>query len=287
MLVPRYIWEKISCLKRQLSGTIINRLLLSLPKMDQLKIKAGIISLERMDYSGKEIFLEVNSDIEYKTRIHSCNKEKEIIGWIENKVAKGAVLYDIGANVGAYSLVAGIINKGKVKVYAFEPAYFNYYKLVINIKINNLQDWIIPLPMAVSDDLGISDLNFSSTEFGSALHILDTDLNVEGKINDNSFKLPVLTVRLDDLVTTFGLPAPNFLKIDVDGTELEVLKGGTQILSAPDLQGIYIELDENNNNFREILEILAVNNFFIQEKYPIPWSEQTPRANTYNYIFYK
>ena len=73
----------------------------------------------RLDWK-KEILLTVKSNMELKTRSNSCKKEPETIDWLTDNLRDGDIFYDVGANVGAYSLVAASINDN-IKVYSFEP----------------------------------------------------------------------------------------------------------------------------------------------------------------------
>src|SRR5436190_1913687 len=86
----------------------------------------------RLDYDRADILLRVTSKIE-GFRIHACAKEPFTIDWIHAQVGTGDVLYDIGANVGAYSLVAAKQPGGGARVFAFEASYPNIASLYANI----------------------------------------------------------------------------------------------------------------------------------------------------------
>ena len=60
----------------------------------------------KMDYKTEDIFIHVDSLREYASRINSAKGEPGTINWIEKNIKQGEVLFDIGANVGAYSLIA-------------------------------------------------------------------------------------------------------------------------------------------------------------------------------------
>jgi len=84
-------------------------------------IERSRIDVGRVDYAGAQIHLKLSSPQEVK-RLTACAKEPWTIEWIETWLGPGETLYDIGANVGAYSLVAAEQHGGDVSVVAFEPA---------------------------------------------------------------------------------------------------------------------------------------------------------------------
>jgi len=104
---------------------IISALIRILPGRSRVAIKSDISVVRRLDYGPRQIMMNVDSDFEYQVRLKSCRKEPETVNWIETFFKEGQVLYDIGANIGAYTLVAASFFDGKLRVYAFEPAFQN------------------------------------------------------------------------------------------------------------------------------------------------------------------
>src|SRR3989344_5903412 len=90
--------------------------------------------MRRLDYRPKDIRMLTDTIREYETRARSVRKEPKTAAWIEQYGGATAVLYDIGANVGPYSLIAAA--RG-ARVVAFEPAHQNIYKLHENVLLNN------------------------------------------------------------------------------------------------------------------------------------------------------
>src|SRR3990172_968955 len=88
--------------------------------------------VKRMDYGRHPIYMCVDSWIENDVRLRSCNKEPGTVEWIENWFRSGDVFYDIGANTGAYSLVAFRFLSGKAKIYSFEPGFVTFPQLCKN-----------------------------------------------------------------------------------------------------------------------------------------------------------
>jgi len=221
-----------------------------------LHLKANLDLTRRMDYAGNDIFLHVDSTVESVTRLHSCAKEPHTIRWIEG-FAPGDVFYDVGANVGAYSLVAAKRFAGSVAVYAFEPAFVNFSQLNRNILLNGCVKTITPFAVALSDRTAVLPFNYQDVTPGGSLHALGDARDHRGTRFAPSVSQAVLSFRLDDLVRQFAIPAPSHLKIDVDGIELSVLKGAGSLLADPTLRTVLVEAQEGAAETRIVEHLRA------------------------------
>ena len=208
-----------------------------------LEIKSAIEIKRRMDYERHDIYLHVDSLTESETRLHSCAKEPDTVEWIETVMKPGDNFYDIGANVGAYSLIAAKAFNGLVKIFAFEPAFLNFTQLSRNIFLNQCQNIITPLSIALSDKTSLDSFNYHDLIPGGSLHTLGEAIDYKGDRFEPVLKQPVLSFKTDDLITQFDLPRPTHIKIDVDGIELSVLRGADQTLSDSTLRSIVVELE--------------------------------------------
>jgi len=193
---------------------------------------------QRLDYEHADIYLHVTNKTEM-FRVKACAKEPFTIDWIHNRISAGDVMFDIGANVGAYSIVAAKKRGGGARVYAFEASYVNVATLSANIALNDLAGQITPIPVALSATTGMSVLNLRDLASGSARHGLGDRLPEDGHV---AFRQPVMTFRLDDLIEHFDVPMPNHIKMDVDGGELEVLAGASRTLSSAALRSMLVEV---------------------------------------------
>jgi FkbM family methyltransferase len=191
-----------------------------------------------LDYDRADIYMRVTTKGE-EFRLRACAKEPFTIEWIHNRVGAGEVLYDIGANVGAYSLVAAKKPEGGARVFSFEPSYASITSLCANVILNDLGDRVTPMPIALSDRTAMNVFSLRDLEPGAARHALGSADTEEGPA---VYQQPVMTFRLDDLVESFGLPRPHHIKLDVDGGELAVLDGASRTLSSPTLQSMLIEV---------------------------------------------
>ena len=159
-----------------------------------------------LDYTRAPIQIGVSTPIEAGFRAHACEKEPWTVAWIEALPAD-AVLYDVGANVGSYSLIAAACG---LETVAIEPGFANYAALCKNLIRNRPHTWTVtPLCVALGSDTEMVVLP-QATAPGYAT---------------GDHPVPALQFALADLVEQFKLPRPTHLKIDVDGAELDVMLG--------------------------------------------------------------
>lgn len=125
------------------------------------------------------------------------------------KIDPNDIVFDIGAHIGSFSVYAA--SKGAT-VYSFEPSKFNYNKLLENIKINNYEGKIIPHNVAVTNTVGQTTL-FTS----------DTDGGVNSVSEGNDGSVIVDTVTISSMMQKYNLKNIDFLKIDIEGSEYDVL----------------------------------------------------------------
>jgi len=178
-------------------------------------------------------------------------KEPTTVAWIK-QMQPGEVLFDIGANVGSYSILAGV--KG-VKVYSFEPEAENYALLVKNMLLNGIEPNAYCL--AISDEEKAGLLYGGKKEAGGACHSFGEQVGYDLAPRQAGFTQGCFGMPLDKMIEN-GLPHPHHLKIDVDGFEFKVIKGATNIL-ANGLKSILVEvntnLDEHNEMVRHLCEL--------------------------------
>ncbi|MBW0177666.1 FkbM family methyltransferase [Sediminibacterium sp.] len=168
-----------------------------------------------------------------------ATKEPETLKWIDG-FAPGSVLWDIGANVGLYSIYAA--KSKECVVYSFEPSVFNLEVLARNISLNDVGKYITVMPFALNDKMGRGDLSMSSDNWGGALSTFDKSYGMDGKEFNVVFKYPMFSMAMDDLVNKLGFTYPDYIKLDVDGIEQLILAGGTNVLSK--VKGVLIELPD-------------------------------------------
>ena len=118
---------------------------------------------------GREVvLLSTESVREFKRAKGYATKEPGTLKWIENNFKTGDVIYDIGANIGQYSLYPAKLLKGDCKVYAFEPEALNFAKLNYNIKLNDLSKSVLAYPIALINENKLDKLYLKRFGYGEA-----------------------------------------------------------------------------------------------------------------------
>jgi len=134
-------------------------------------------------------------------------------------VRPGAVALDIGANVGAYSLALGRWVGGGGHVFAFEPSPLEYDGLCEHIRLNHLGDRVTPVRAAVGAAVGTLPFIVESTAGEGRLAATgSTRATVE-----------VTATTVDAFCAREGV-TPDFVKVDVEGAELDVLCGASETI---------------------------------------------------------
>jgi FkbM family methyltransferase len=209
----------------------------------------GNTSVVPLDYDAHSVRLLASSPMERKWRARSCKKEPWTVAWIEESMSGGGVLYDVGANVGTFSLVAAKVCARRGTVVAFEPGFASYAHLCGNIVLNRCEAIIIPVPLAVAGTCGLGSFRYLSLDPGQSRHDFRQDAwSADEADTPKRYLQPVLSMTLDAAISTFSLPSPNYLKVDVDGGEIDVLQGAAQTLANPTLRSILIEIDESQTD---------------------------------------
>ena len=170
-------------------------------------------------------------------------KEPETLEWID-AIPESAVLWDVGANVGLYSVYAA--KARGCRVWAFEPSVFNLELLARNIHLNQLTSKVCIVPLALSDTLAANRMRMTTTEWGGALSTFGKELGWDGQAVDEVFEYQLLGLTMDDALQRLAIPQPDYLKMDVDGIEHFILKGGAAVLAK--VRQVLIEV---NDDFEE------------------------------------
>ena len=189
-------------------------------------------------------------------------KEPETIEWIKSFSPK-SVLWDVGANIGLYSLFAA--KEKDCEVIAFEPSVFNLELLARNISLNNLSNQITIFPLALSNKESSGLFNMSNPEWGGALSTFDQKFNQYGKEMDVKFKYQLMGISGDFIIKQMKLKQPLYLKIDVDGVEHIILTGMKKSLSK--VKSILVEInDDFDNQINTTKRLLTSAGFSLKKK---------------------
>lgn len=177
-------------------------------------------------------------------------KEPWTVEWLERRVRADDVVWDIGANVGGYALIAAAA--GAPRVVAVEPSPANYAALWENVLLNGLEKVITPLPVVLAERTSLALLDVGDTRAGATHRLGPTGSGVLG-------------FALDDLLERFELPPPTLLKVDVDGAEADVLAGAVHTLARADLRSVLIEVETTSQE--AVLGAMASAGFALVEQH--------------------
>ena len=218
-------------------------------------------------------------------------KEPETIKWIDSFEKKdGLIFWDIGANIGIYSIYNSLKNH-KSKTIAFEPSSSNLRVLTRNISINNLEQNIKVVPIPLTNKENIFQ-QMKETEFieGGSQNTYGEKFNFEGKEFKSKMKYNLLGTTMNYFIENSILDIPDYIKIDVDGIEHLIIEGGDKFLNNEKIKSISIEINENfKEHYDKILNFMEQNKFKILRKAHNEdlLSNKSKFSKTYNYLFIK
>ena len=174
--------------------------------------------------------------------------DKDIF-WVENYLSENATFIDVGANKGLFSFVAS--QKPSVDVHTFEPNPLYHKRLQRLIPSNNFY------PLALSDFEGTTEMKvpvFGEKQIGTR-GTLNIDFLEEEETSQEVFDIEVST-----LDTLFKHTKVHFIKIDVEGHELNVLKGAAQVLLR-DSPLLLVEIEKRHSSKKAELVFDLLENY--------------------------
>jgi FkbM family methyltransferase len=176
-------------------------------------------------------------EIPFYNRAHSFSEIDFMANWCEQH--PGSLVFDVGANVGFVATqLAQAAKASECRIVAFEAVYVTFVKLTESVHKLGLQERILPVCCAVSDQPGgICSIAFNSKESLFAQVRDDTD-----NIRAGGALAWTAKVTLDSVIESTGRK-PALLKIDVEGHEAHVLRGARSLLRGPDAPVICFELN--------------------------------------------
>jgi FkbM family methyltransferase len=234
-----------------------------------VKIKKIQIT-KKVDFADVVVNIIIDSLFELRARLTSGAAEPELVDYIK-AFSRGSIFYDIGANVGTFSIYADKMDNG-ISVYAFEPNAFSFAKLVKNVHLNHCEN-VNVFPIAISNVSKCDVLYIPSTELGTAT----CQFGDKNYLKDG-FEVShgIFGSTIDDLVFNHNFPKPDYIKIDIDGLEMQVIEGMKKLLSLSCIQSIFVEV--NGHQEKEIANVLKPYGFVIDKRF-------VKNPKSYNCIF--
>lgn len=203
-----------------LKDVIPNKIKIPPTGLFNCKTKSGIIKIHtnQTSYLTQLLFWEGYKQFEYSEIFEDLCKNISYI-------------FDIGANIGYYSLLA-LKSNPNINVYAFEPADGAHYFLIKNIKENNLQNKISAHKIALSTANDKIDFyEVGSLKYPYLKHVLSGENNTGTKKTSRKFiKKEVVAQSLDYFIKLHNINRIDLIKIDTEGTEFNILKSGEEFI---------------------------------------------------------
>ncbi|HKO58519.1 MAG TPA: FkbM family methyltransferase [Thermoanaerobaculia bacterium] len=165
-----------------------------------------------------------------------ATKEPETVRWIAEQFGAGDTLFDIGANIGIYAILAAAQNPAGTVV-AVEPMPWSFARLCENAALNGLGN-LRPYCVAVGAEDGLGELRLASLDAASSMHSLGSFGPFDEPV---VMRIGTAVATIDSLAAAAGIPT--LMKIDVDGGEDDVLAGAAAVLRDPRLRSVLIEFN--------------------------------------------
>jgi len=221
--------------------SLLRRLLATLPPADRARVQSAftqqfLTETHTVETPAGAISFVLLGRTSAGRATTILTKQPATIRWIDGFRPDG-VFWDIGANVGVYSLYAA--RRGIAHVVAFEPAAINYFLLAANCEANGLEACIDSLLLGVGEDRAMAHLEVS--QFASAKSFSFRS----HPERTHTSRQPALVLSIDRLVDEFGLRCPTYIKIDTPGMSEAVITGGQRTFQTGGVREIHMELRES------------------------------------------
>jgi FkbM family methyltransferase len=208
-------------------------------------------------------------------------KEPETIEWIDT-FKEGDTLFDIGANIGLYSIYAA---KRGMQVVAFEPESQNYALLNKNAFLNQCDSNLSCLNIALADCDSVDYLYLPYFEAGRAANCFGASYGWDNNIFTPKFKQGVISLTLDSFLKLYRGNFPAHIKIDVDGIEPKIIKGAEKSLEDKRLRSLSVELNESLPEHVEVARIIQSKGFTLLHKKHASMFDSSIYDKSFNYCF--
>ncbi|MBN2259194.1 MAG: FkbM family methyltransferase [Clostridiales bacterium] len=220
-------------------------------------LKTLVTSLQNLNYKYKIVaFKRKNYGVAYKS-YNLFISSNHSLALLVNQIEKNEIFYDVGANYGKFTLP---IAKKNCKVFAFEPNPFSFEKLYCNINANNLKN-VNAFNIGLSNSKDVLDFFVSSEPARSSFHCFNATYG-----NNKIACIKSINVEsIDDLLEMNVIQPPHYIKIDVEGHEMEVLMGAKNTIEN---HHPIIHLEPHEVRYGEF-KFVELDNFFKQLNYSV------------------
>jgi len=164
---------------------------------------------------------------------------------IRRLVKPGDIAFDVGANIGTYSVLLGGLCGSAGRVWAFEPVPDTYWRLRETLVLNR-SDNVIPLQRVVCERSGVARVNLFEPKYSEWNTLGNPSMVTErGYCISPSASVDVPSCTLDDFCGEERIERIHFIKIDVEGFELSVFQGAQRLLRQGLIDCICFEISKD------------------------------------------
>ncbi|MBS7622844.1 FkbM family methyltransferase [Candidatus Bathyarchaeota archaeon] len=174
---------------------------------------------------------------------------------------RGSVVMDCGAHIGLYTLISARLCEGIGKVISIEPLPENFLALQRNISLNRVTN-VLPMNFALSDFIGSTEFFVPESRACSTSFLRHLELQEVR----NYRRMTVRTMTLDKLVALCGVKHVDILKLDVEGAEMAVIRGGSNSLRHKLIKKMIVEVHKTVNHPEKVKKYL-VNEGYVVDGY--------------------
>lgn len=197
---------------------------------------------------------------EFKRAARMLVREEGTIAWLRSELRPDDVVYDIGANIGVFTLFAAARLETGI-AYAFEPHLVNASHLLVNVHENGFDDVVRVISSPVWDSPGVVDFDYDRLSAGSAFSHVGSEPAGRGRTTELK-----VAVTVDELLDRGALRPADLVKLDVDGGELQVLSGMRGLLSG-ERRPRAIQVEVNEGPRGPVPELLSACGYDLVERH--------------------
>ena len=206
-----------------------------------------------------------NRSLDLCSRMNYETENLDLIDALE----PGDVFYDLGACEGRFSIYAAL--KG-LEVYAFEPEQRNFEAFQSNLALNPTEK-VHPFHLGVGAENKEVSMLVGQPWEGGHQKVVENAFGRDDLSFDVKEKQRVKIRALDDFILQENLPIPKYMKVDVDGSEMDFVLGAPKTLGNPTLEKMLFELDKHDKYYTNILEKVLGHGFRVHREYAVPNEE--------------
>jgi len=212
-----------------------------------------------------KIIIPLNQVGVYNTFKNWENREPEVLDWIDG-FESGCTFFDVGASFGTETLYAALKANGPYKIVSFDLCLQSSFNLSYNINLNNIKN-VDQYFMALFDELKLIPFVTPSNYYF-----------VKGKETYDSIKFNTLAISMDQFIA-MSLIFPDYIKIDVDGAEQQIILGMPKTVQNTRLKSVVVEVSSKSE--------FAITEFFESAGFKIEFERRFDDGETFykNIIF--